>query len=79
MPVKNSMLDHTQHVNNAEYIKLIFDEYQDINSQSIDFEIHYILETQPNDTVSVSRMQAESSTYFQISNSRGVSVLAKIN
>lgn len=80
MPVKNSMLDHTQHVNNAEYIKLIFDEYPDnSNGRNLDFEIHYILETKPDDSVSVSRMQAESSTYFQISNSRGVSVLAKIN
>lgn len=80
IPVKGSMLDHTQHVNNAEYIRMIFDEYPvECSLDNLDFEIHYILETQPNDTVSVSRVQAESSTYFQIANSRGVSVLAKIN
>ena len=41
-------------------------------------EMNYQHETQPDDTLSVSRKQDNGATFIQISNSRGLSVAAKI-
>lgn len=81
-PVKPSMLDHNGHVNNAEYIKWVFDNLntetlKDIH-RNFRFTIEYFQETPPNDTVSVFRIPTDNSTYFKISNSRSVAVKAVI-
>ena len=81
-PVKPSMLDHNGHVNNAEYIKWIFDnlspEALSVITDSFRFTIEYYNETPPDDNVSVSRASGEDCTYFQVSNSRSVAVTAQI-
>lgn len=80
IPIKDSMLDHTNHVNNSEYIKWIFDNLPEgLSSDQIQsIEIDYIGETQPNDIVKIFRSLNENSIFFQISNSRGVSITAKL-
>lgn len=81
--VKPSMLDHTLHVNNAEYIKWIFDNLflNPVSKITEPFilQVEYLQETKPDETVSVYKIQDQLSTYFQISNSRGVSFKAKIS
>lgn len=80
--VRTSMIDHTRHVNNAEYIKWIFDALGkplDVVDEPFHFSIEYQQETHPDETVSVFNIQAEDSTYFQISNSREVKVVARIS
>lgn len=81
IPVQTSMIDHTKHVNNAEYIKWIFDALGkplSVVEEPFQLSIEYIQETHPDETVSVFHIQAEDSAYFQISNSRGVKVVARI-
>lgn len=53
IPIQNSMLDHTNHVNNAEYVKWIIDQIpEDLVFHHIkSFEIDYITETHPGDAV----------------------------
>ena len=57
--VKPSMLDHTGHVNNAEYIKWIFDNlpHTDFLSAPFCFNIEYLMETQLTETVTLSHCQ----------------------
>lgn len=77
-----SLIDHAQHVNNSEYVRLAFDSLMqtDFNiDQAFSFEINYQHETQPGDNLTILRKTGNGSTYIQILNSRGVSVLAKIN
>lgn len=80
--VKPSMLDHNNHVNNAEYIKWVFDNLlpDTLGNPHKDFRftIEYFQETPPDDTVSVFRIPNDGATYFQISNSRSVAVTAVI-
>ncbi|MBP3763604.1 MAG: hypothetical protein J6I49_06995 [Bacteroidales bacterium] len=78
----HSMIDHAQHVNNSEYVKLIFDSLMQTDfdlDRPFSLELNYNHETQPGDTLVVSRKQDNLSTWFQISNSRGLSVSAKIS
>lgn len=77
-----SMIDHAQHVNNAEYVRLVFDSLMQTDfdlDKPFGFEINYQHETQPDDTLSISRKQDDDSVWCQILNSRGVSVTAKIS
>lgn len=80
--VKPSMLDHNNHVNNAEYIKWIFDNLAPETLKDphagFCFTIEYYQETPPADTISVFRIPTDNATYFQISNSRSVAVTAVI-
>lgn len=76
-----SMIDHAQHVNNAEYVRLVFDSLMQTDfdlDKPFSLEINYQHETQPGDTLTVSRKQDGDAVFVQISNSRGVSVMAKI-
>ena len=79
--VRPSMLDHTGHVNNAEYVKWIFDYLPDADYKSAPFafSIEYLLETQPSEAVSLSRLTTPPSTLFQISNSRSIAVIASLS
>lgn len=77
----HSMIDHAQHVNNAEYVRLVFDSLMQTEfdlDMPFSLEINYQHETQPDDTLSVLRKQDNDAQWVQISNSRGLSVLAKI-
>lgn len=80
--VKPSMLDHNNHVNNAEYIKWVFDNLAPDTLKDehagFRFTIEYFQETPPDDTVSVFRIPADGATYFQIANSRSVAVTAEL-
>ena len=75
-----SFIDHTHHVNNAEYLRIISDylPFDSFNVQNLDIQIDYIQETAQGDTLSVFRKQVENTTWYQISNSQGVSVVAKV-
>ena len=76
-----SLIDHAQHVNNSEYVRLAIDSLMqsDFNiDRPFSIELNYQHETQPNDKLSVLRKQDNGATFVQISNSRGLSVAAKI-
>jgi len=80
--VKYSMLDHTQHVNNAEYIKWIFDNLPEGTTQSAPFklDVEYLQETRPDDEVSIHRLcQPDGTLLFKISNPRTTAVVATLN
>lgn len=79
--VRTSMIDHTNHVNNAEYVKWCFDALgQPLAAVDEPFclTVEYLQETHPDETVSVFRIPDKDSTYFQISNSREVKVVARL-
>ena len=79
--VRLSMIDHTQHVNNSEYVKLVFDSLAETNfdlGRPFAVEVNYQNETHLGDTLSVSRIQDDDTYWFQIRNSRGLSVVSKI-
>lgn len=81
-PVQTSMIDHTRHVNNAEYIKWIFDALGDplaVVREPFQLSLEYMQETQPNENVSVFNIQDEDASWFQISDSSEVKVVAKIS
>ena len=75
-----SFIDHTFHVNNAEYLRIVSDYLtQDkFNITNLGIQIDFFLETKQGDTMSVFRKQDNGTTWFQICNSRGVSVVAKV-
>lgn len=76
-----SLIDHAQHVNNSEYVRLVFDSLMQTDfdlDQPFSFEINYQHETQPGDKLLVLRKQDNGAVFIQISNSRGLSVVAKI-
>ena len=78
-PVKPSMLDHTGHVNNSEYIKWVFDNLPCPIQPPFMLSVEYLLETQPQEHVSVYVYPSPSSALFHIANDRSTSVLAKID
>ena len=81
-PVCPSMLDHTNHVNNTEYIKWIFDHLPEpyASRTSYRFGIEFQLETQPTETVSLYSYIPDTPdtdpAYFKINNSRSTAVIA---
>lgn len=76
-----SFIDHTHHVNNAEYLRIISDYLPNgsFNVNHLGIQIDFIQETPQGDTMSVFRRQDGDTVWFQISNSRGVSCTAKVN
>lgn len=97
--VPYSSIDHTRHVNNAEYIKWICDSIPEICGSRLifengiqrtnpyrheihEFEINYLKETKYGDQNVILRQQKNESCdefYFQILNSNGISVNAKLS
>ena len=64
--VKPSMLDHTRHVNNSEYIRWIDDNLPDGRSLS-SIEITYHAETKPGEAVEILRCMPDDCTvHYQI-------------
>jgi len=87
--VPYSSLDHTRHVNNAEYIKWICDNIPEIccsrlsdnyRKEIAEFEINYLKETKfgdPEVFICKNDSSAEK-MYFQITNSDGIAVNASV-
>ena len=82
--VPYSSLDHTRHVNNAEYIKWICDSIEEIckprftgRKEIAELSINYLKETKYADhDVYMLRHIDGDKYYFQLTNSNGVSVNA---
>lgn len=77
-----SMIDHTRHVNNSEYIKLLFDSLQAVNFDTcrpFSLEINYQLESRMDELLKVYHQTEADTHYLQITNPRGSSVTAKIS
>ena len=78
---RNSLIDHTQHVNNSEYIKMIFDALADRDfdmDKPLGIELNFQHETKPGDTLTIRIKESEGSYYAQAVNSQGVSVNAVV-
>lgn len=79
--VVNSMLDHTKHTNNSEYIKFIFDYLVDTgfnSSEPFALDLSFHLESRPHERLQLSHKFDAGAHYLQISNPRGVSVTARV-
>ena len=76
-----SMLDHTNHVNNAEYVRWIFDTLPQGTNLPTPYHLclEYQLETQPGEQVTIRRLPTSDATYFQISNPRSTALLATLS
>lgn len=82
LQARHSMIDHTKHVNNSEYIKWIFDALAECDfnfDQHFGLELNFQHETKPSDTAKVCVKRFDNIFYAQVSNSSGVSVNAKIS
>lgn len=80
-PVSYAMLDHTQHMNNSEYIRMIFDclhEQGFSTAQPFALEMNYAHESRLGDTLNLYAKRVDDVRYIQIANSRGTSITAKI-
>lgn len=81
LQARDSMIDHTNHVNNSEYIKLIFDALAECGfnaDKPFGLELNFQHETKPGDTLRVSLLQTDGSYYAVVNNSIGISVVAHI-
>ena len=76
-----SMLDHTNHVNNAEYVRWIFDTLPQGTNIPTPYRLclEYQQETQPGEQVAIHRLHTVDGTYFRISNPRATAVLATLS
>ncbi len=77
-----SMIDHVGHVNNSEYVRLLFDSVMQTGfdlGRPYSLELNYNHETEPGDRLAVLRKQDGDAHWIQITNSRGVSVSARIS
>ena len=76
---RHSMIDHTGHVNNSEYIKWIFDALSQIGfnaDKPFSLELNFQHETKPDDTAVVSVYKKDDAIFSNIINSVGTSVIA---
>lgn len=79
--VAYAMLDHTRHVNNSEYIRLVFDMLHRLGfrtDKQFLLELNYQLETHEDETLTISCKRVENNYYFRIDNPRGISVTAHV-
>ena len=80
-PATYSMIDHTRHVNNSEYIKILFDCLNMLDfdiRQPFRLELNYQLESRLGEMLEVSHITAGNIHYLQISNPRSSSVTARV-
>lgn len=80
--VRYSMLDHTQHVNNSEYIRLIFDALQEAGfstDRPFSLELNYNHESRMAEPLQVSLKNQPDAYYIKICNPRGLSVSARVS
>lgn len=77
-----SMVDHTRHVNNSEYIKLMFDSLHEVGfdpHKPFCLELNYQLETRPGELLQVYHRAVDGVHFVRIDNPRAVSVTARIS
>ena len=75
------MLDHTQHVNNAEYIKWASDNLPEDMTTEAPFilDVEYLQETRPDESVDIHRLALPDGTLmFKITNNRTTAVVATL-
>ena len=80
-PVSYAMLDHTRHVNNSEYIRMIFDCLHDTGfstAQPFTLEINFAHESRPGDTLNLYRVVDGDTQFVTITHARGIGISAKI-
>lgn len=83
IPVVESMIDHNRHVNNAEYLKIMFDHLTESQmGESVPHRYHiqmeYLMETAPMDTLTLERYTQAATTWVRIRNSKGLSFVAEL-
>ncbi len=81
--VRNSMIDHTSHVNNAEYIKWICDTLpgadKSVHVPIKNFEIHFHTETHRGEDCNIyCKAENDNNYYYKIANNRATSIVAKV-
>ena len=75
------MLDHTQHMNNSEYIKLIFDCLNAVGFKSdkpFVLDIGYQHESRLGEQLDILQAIDADTFCYEITNPRGISVSARI-
>lgn len=78
---RHSMIDHTRHVNNSEYIKWIFDALDECGFDAdipFSLELNFQHETKPGDTAKIAVRQIDGVHFALVANSIGTSVVARI-
>ena len=81
-PATFAMLDHTRHVNNSEYIKLIFDVLHGVGFDThkpFTLELNFQLETRFGELLTIHHRQTDGVHYLQIVHPRALSVAARIS
>lgn len=79
LQARHSMIDHTGHVNNSEYIKWIFDALSHCGFDAdmpFSLELNFQHETKPDDTAKIAVRLADGCYFAIVSNSVGTSVTA---
>lgn len=67
--VSSSYIDFSRHVNNAEYLRILFDGYtiDELEAMKVSFvEIHYLAEAREDDILVIRKRSVEKTTFFQI-------------
>jgi len=80
-PATFAMLDHTRHVNNSEYIKLIFDVLHDVafnTHKPFTLELNFLMESRFGEMLTIHHRCIDDIHYLQVGNPRAVSVTARI-
>jgi acyl-ACP thioesterase len=81
-PATFAMLDHTRHVNNSEYIKLIFDVLHDKGfdtQRPFTLELNFNLESRLGEQLTIHHRILDGVHYLQITNPRSLSVTARVS
>lgn len=81
-PATFAMLDHTRHVNNSEYIKLIFDVLHDKGfdtQRPFTLELNFNLESRLGEQLTIHYRMLDGVHYLQITNPRSLSVTARVS
>ena len=82
LQARHSMIDHTGHVNNSEYIKWIFDALEQCGfdaDRPFSLELNFQHETKPGDTARIAVKKQDQDFYALVTNSSGTSVTARIS
>ena len=81
LKARHSMIDHTGHVNNSEYIKCIFDALAECGfdaDRPFSLELNFQHETKSDDTLDVAVSRIDDAWHALVSNSVGTGVVAII-
>ena len=76
-----AMLDHTRHVNNSEYIRMLFDYLHTLGFDSnrpFVLELNYNMESRLDELLTLRHCEKDGVHYLQIDNPRALSVSARV-